>query len=89
MTKLTVVTKIRKISIKLKIIGKILYIKKRYLGGSYGKTTEREMMEEIQKNGPIVVSFEPGMDFMYYEEGIYHSVDAAQWILSHEQAPEW
>lgn len=47
------------------------------------------MMEEIQKNGPIVVSFEPGMDFMYYNEGIYHSVDAAQWILSHEQEPEW
>jgi cathepsin C len=47
------------------------------MGGSYGKTTEREMMEEIMNNGPIVVSFEPGMDFMYYNEGIYHSVDAS------------
>jgi len=46
-TKLTVVIKTRKISTKWKIIGKIFYIKKRYLGGSYGKTTEREMMEEI------------------------------------------
>lgn len=34
------------------------------------------MMEEIHKNGPIVVSFEPGMDFMYYNTGVYHKVDA-------------
>lgn len=42
------------------------------------------MMEEIHKNGPIVVSFEPAMDFMYYQEGIYHSVDANDWILGDE-----
>lgn len=29
------------------------------------------MMEEIYENGPIVVSFEPNYDFMYYSEGIY------------------
>lgn len=33
------------------------------------------MMEEIKKNGPIVVSFEPKMDFMYYNGGVYHSVE--------------
>lgn len=38
------------------------------------------MMEEIKKNGPIVTSFEPGMDFMYYSSGIYHSVEANEWI---------
>lgn len=24
-------------------------------------------------NGPVVLSFEPSFDFMYYEKGIYHS----------------
>ena len=56
-----------------------------YLGGAYGKSSEKKMMKEIHENGPIVVSFEPGkirffifpgMDFMYYSEGVYHSVDA-------------
>lgn len=40
------------------------------------------MMTEIKENGPIVVSFEPGMDFMYYHSGVYHSVDAEGWIKS-------
>ncbi|KAL4493462.1 hypothetical protein ABPG72_007470 [Tetrahymena utriculariae] len=60
-----------------------------YIGGSYGKSTERLMMEEIHKNGPIVVSFEPKMDFMYYNKGIYHSVDANQWIQNNEENPVW
>ena len=38
------------------------------------------MMEEIHKNGPIVVSFEPQMDFMYYGGGVYNSVDANDWV---------
>lgn len=41
-------------------------------------------MEEMMENGPIVVSFEPNYDFMYYSEGIYHSVDAEEWLKDHE-----
>ncbi len=47
------------------------------------------MMDEIKKNGPIVVSFEPAYDFMYYKSGVYHSVDAADWIMKGEEPPEW
>ncbi len=47
------------------------------------------MMLEIKKNGPIVVSFEPKYDFMFYKHGIYHSVEAADWIKDGEQQPEW
>ena len=42
------------------------------------------MMEEIQKNGPIVVSFEPNYDFMHYKKGVYHSVDTNEWIANQE-----
>merc|ERR1719230_1508955 len=31
------------------------------------------MMEELVENGPMVVSFEPAEDFMYYSDGIYKS----------------
>jgi cathepsin C len=61
----------------------------RFLGGAYGKSNERVMMEEIMKNGPIVVSFEPAFDFMYYRNGVYHSVDANDWIEANEDPPEW
>ena len=37
-------------------------------------------MTEIMQNGPVVLSFEPAADFMYYGEGVYHSVDAEDWI---------
>jgi len=43
----------------------------RYVGGFYGAATEEEMMRELYKNGPIVVSFEPTYEFMHYESGIY------------------
>jgi len=46
-------------------------------------------MVELMNNGPIVASFEPAYDFMYYTSGIYHSVDAADWILEDEKKPEW
>merc|ERR1719316_1238493 len=29
------------------------------------------MMEELHSRGPIAVALEPGMDFMYYKNGIY------------------
>jgi len=43
----------------------------RLIGGFYGNSTTRAMMEEIYFNGPIVVSFEPSDDFMFYSDGIY------------------
>jgi hypothetical protein len=46
-------------------------------------------MTEIKENGPVVVSFEPGMDFMYYNSGIYNSVPAESWVKNHEENPEW
>lgn len=60
-----------------------------YIGGSYGKSTEKLMMEEIMKNGPIVVSFAPTMEFMYYSKGVFHSVDANRWIENNESKPTW
>ena len=52
----------------------------RYIGGGYGLGSERAIMMEIYNNGPVIVNFEPTYDFMYYSGGIYHSVDAAEWI---------
>jgi hypothetical protein len=46
-------------------------------------------MEEIFKNGPVVVNFEPRFDFLYYRGGIYHSNEAADWILEGKKKPEW
>jgi cathepsin C len=45
----------------------------RYLGGYYGNATVAEMMEELHARGPIVVSFEPSSDFMYYGGGVFDS----------------
>ena len=60
-----------------------------FLGGAYGKSTERLMMLELMNKGPFVVSFEPNMDFMFYRKGIYHSVLAADWILNGQKQPDW
>eukprot|EP01017_Pseudomicrothorax_dubius_P006970 TRINITY_DN120_c0_g1_i1.p1 TRINITY_DN120_c0_g1~~TRINITY_DN120_c0_g1_i1.p1 ORF type:complete len:539 (+),score=148.03 TRINITY_DN120_c0_g1_i1:139-1755(+) len=61
----------------------------RFIGGAYGKANERDMMLEIKKNGPIVVSFEPGYDFMMYKKGVYHSVNKADWKAQGLPKPEW
>jgi cathepsin C len=45
----------------------------RFIGGFYGNSSTRAMMEEIHENGPIVVSFEPAEDFMFYSDGIYET----------------
>lgn len=60
-----------------------------FVGGHYGKCSERAMMVELQNNGPFVVSFEPSREFMYYSKGIYHSVLAANWILDGKEQPSW
>jgi len=46
----------------------------RYVGGFYGATDSNLVASELTTGGPLVMSFEPKEDFMYYENGIYHSV---------------
>lgn len=45
-----------------------------YVGGYYGASTEEEMIRELVQGGPLVASFEPKPDLMYYSGGIYTSV---------------
>jgi cathepsin C len=60
----------------------------KYIGGSYGKCSEYSMMQEVIKNGPIVVSFEPDYLFMHYKKGIYKSV-AHSWVTNGNKKPLW
>jgi cathepsin C len=46
----------------------------RYVGGYYGGSSEHEMMRELVENGPLVASFEPKADLMYYHGGVYTTV---------------
>jgi len=47
-------------------------IKLGYVGkGYYGGTNERAMMEEIYKNGPVVVAFNASPDLYYYSSGVF------------------
>lgn len=51
---------------------RIFKVKNRqYVGGAYGKSSEYHIMKEVEKNGPITVSFEPDMAFNVYSKGIY------------------
>ena len=61
----------------------------KYIGGSYGQCSQKRMMEELYKNGPIVVSFEPDYHFMLYKSGIYHSLDESSWMSQGLSKPEW
>jgi cathepsin C len=45
-----------------------------YVGGYYGGATEPEMIRELVTGGPLVISFEPKNDLMYYSGGVYQSV---------------
>lgn len=60
-----------------------------YIGGSYGECNERKIMQEIMKNGPVVLSFEPDYTFMLYKTGIYHKPGVKNWTNSNENKPEW
>jgi len=52
-----------------------------YVGGYYGGATEKEIMRELVTGGPVVASFEPKNDLMYYFGGIYKSIpnQRAEW----------
>ena len=49
------------------------------------KSNEKLIMEEMIENGPVVMSFYVPKSFWYYESGIFHSVEAADWILNQEE----
>jgi len=42
-----------------------------YVGGYYGAGNVLQMMQDLKENGPMVVSFEPTDEFMYYGGGIF------------------
>eukprot|EP00419_Tripos_fusus_P007546 CAMPEP_0172688032 /NCGR_PEP_ID=MMETSP1074-20121228/22121_1 /TAXON_ID=2916 /ORGANISM="Ceratium fusus, Strain PA161109" /LENGTH=478 /DNA_ID=CAMNT_0013507595 /DNA_START=413 /DNA_END=1849 /DNA_ORIENTATION=+ len=44
-----------------------------YVGGYYGGSAEDQIRSELVSDGPLVMSFEPKEDFMYYKNGIYRS----------------
>mmetsp|Transcript_6488 Transcript_6488/g.11043 ORF Transcript_6488/g.11043 Transcript_6488/m.11043 type:complete len:579 (+) Transcript_6488:195-1931(+) len=44
-----------------------------YVGGFYGGAEAELIRQELVKNGPLVMSFEPKEDFMYYKSGVYKS----------------
>merc|ERR1719428_1837828 len=46
----------------------------RYVGGYYGGSDEDSIKQELVSGGPLVMSFEPKEDFMYYRQGIYRSI---------------
>lgn len=52
-----------------------------YVGGYYGGASENAIMRELVSGGPLVASFEPKNDVMYYGGGIYKSVpnQRAEW----------
>jgi len=44
-----------------------------YVGGYYGGSDAELIKRELMANGPVVMSFEPKEDFMYYKGGVYRS----------------
>lgn len=45
----------------------------RYVGQFYGNSSTESIMWELYLKGPLVLSFEPADDFMFYSDGIYQS----------------
>jgi len=44
-----------------------------YVGGYYGASDADSIRKELVEQGPLVMSFEPKEDFMYYKAGVYRS----------------
>jgi len=44
-----------------------------YVGGFYGGSEHVQIKQELVAGGPMVLSFEPKEDFMYYKGGVYKS----------------
>lgn len=49
----------------------------RYVGNWYGNSSTESIMWELYLKGPMVLSFEPADDFMFYSDGIYQSASPA------------
>ena len=58
-----------------------------YVGGRYTLADEEAIKEEIKKNGPVVLSYEPRSSFAFYDDGIYENIDT--WATKHTSKPEW
>jgi len=63
----------RPLDCDLDAIPKVRTADHNYVGGYYGAGDAASMMEELYHNGPMVVSFEPTDEFMYYGGGIFSS----------------
>jgi len=62
----------------------------RYVGSWYGNATEQEIMDELVHKGPLVLSFEPADDFMFYSDGVYQSAATLKKpIVEHPALAEW
>jgi len=61
----------------------------KYVGGSYGKCNERELMKELYENGPLVVSFVPEYPFQMYKAGIFRSKIDSWKKKGIATKPEW
>lgn len=61
----------------------------RYVGSWYGNSTEKEIMEELVHKGPLVLSFEPADDFMFYSDGVYESAETEKKFAEHLPRAEW
>jgi cathepsin C len=44
-----------------------------YVGGYYGGSDANSIRKDLVEQGPLVMSFEPKEDFMYYKSGVYRS----------------
>lgn len=59
-----------------------------YVGGHYGAADENNLLEELKKNGPFVVSIAPDYGFTSYSSGIYDS-STQNWKTMNIKKPEW
>lgn len=61
----------------------------KYVGGFYGAGSSASIMQDLYHNGPLVVSFEPTDDFMYYAGGIFTQSKLGVPAPLHKHATEW
>mmetsp|Transcript_14264 Transcript_14264/g.44875 ORF Transcript_14264/g.44875 Transcript_14264/m.44875 type:complete len:382 (+) Transcript_14264:88-1233(+) len=61
----------------------------RYIGGFYGGSSSAAMMMELYRNGPLVVSFEPTEDFMFYAGGVFGQQHLGVPAPLRKHASEW
>jgi cathepsin C len=59
----------------------------RYVGNWYGNSTTESIMWELYLRGPMVLSFEPADDFMFYSDGVYQSASLINKL--HKPTQEW